>query len=44
MKYENPNMEIELFDLDDIVITSLIDDGDEGTKIPGLPGVPGTGI
>lgn len=33
MRYEKPDMEIE-----DIVKTSLIEDGEEGNVIPGLPG------
>lgn len=38
MKYEEPSMEMLMFSTEDIVRTSLIEDGDEGTLIPGLPG------
>lgn len=44
MKYEEPSMEMLMFSTEDIVRTSLIEDGDEGTLIPGLPGLPGTKI
>lgn len=39
MKYEEPSMEMLMFSTEDIVRTSLIEDGDEGTLIPGLPGM-----
>lgn len=38
MRYEKPDMEIEVFDIEDIVKTPLIEDGEEGNVIPGLPG------
>lgn len=44
MKYEKPDMEMLILDTDDIVRTSLVEDGNEGTVIPGLPGttIPNT--
>lgn len=44
MKYEEPSMEMLIFSTEDIVRTSLIEDGDEGTLIPGIPGLPGTNM
>ena len=38
MKYEKPDMEMIVLGVDDIVRTSLVEDEDEGNRIPGLPG------
>ena len=38
MKYKKPEMEMVILDAQDIVRTSLTEDPNEGTIIPGLPG------
>ncbi len=42
MKYEEPSMAMLIFETEDIVRTSLIENGDEGSIIPGLPGLSDT--
>lgn len=38
MKYEKPYMEMIELDNESIITTSLKEDSNEGTTIPGLPG------